>query len=785
MTRFFLCLIFSSTLVLAQEQAIYEAVIPLVDRDRNLGDLKAQIKGDDIISVEKESLINAMRSILKPDTLKALENLPNEVSPSLLPFPLKLNAQDFKIESQLDLSIRSSEDTKLRSDLKKEYPGAIMPAPFGGALNYHLEQSWGHERLGGKSFSGQFSPFVNIKSLVLENQTFYQSQTNPQWFRGDTRFVKDFQDQEIRTQLGDIYPQVQGFMVGRPMGGINLHRNFSLNPYRLPFPTGTQNFTLRARSLVKYYVNNILVKTEYLMAGNYTAKDIPLNNGLNTILIEATDDLGQKQVFIFKSATSINLLNKGESRFDISYGTPFFDNNFERQYRESDGKIFSGFYQYGFSSEFSGSMYLQNQTTFNLLGAEVIQATPIGNINLGHAESLGLKTRGQGNSISYQYVSQGQLWYQAHTLSLRYENRSDQFIATKFDLASSVKDNYSANYTLPLSNLMTVSTGINYGDVRDNELSDRYGYDATLNIRLFGHHNLSVFTGRTRDEYKNWNTVAFVFLTITFPESNNFLSTLYDDVQKSTRITFLRDNQNKLYRARSQTTVENTTDQQSGEADMFYPTPYGDFGARLNANKTRHENDTAIRGSTRLNGAMVFAYQDKEWGYGLSRPIPGSFVIFKPEERLKNQKIALKSTSPYTEAESGLFNEITFSNLLAYQYRDIQLDPSLMEDGRSLVKEKFTLYPTYRSAHVLTLKERGAVILRGTIQNLEGEALALQVGHVGEIPFFTNRRGEFFIEGVEPGEYEFSLDEYKHKLKINIQPDGRGLKDLGIIKLKE
>src|SRR5690606_19662153 len=109
------------------------------------------------------------------------------------------------------------------------------------------------------------------------------------------------------------------------------------------------------------------------------------------------------------------------------YGVPFLDTNFKREYREEDGKLFSGFYQYGFSSMFSGSGYLQNQGDFNLYGTELIHSTPIGNFTMGHARSNYEKEEGQAASLGYQLINQGQRWYETHTLLLRYELRSEKF----------------------------------------------------------------------------------------------------------------------------------------------------------------------------------------------------------------------------------------------------------------------------------------------------------------------------------------------------------------------
>jgi len=780
---FFILLSFTG-ISYAQVNQSYEASIPLYNAETNLGDVKVQITNDELDWINRDSLISVLQDLLKEDTVLAIKKLSDRLSPSVLPIPVVFNPVELKLETNVDLGLMARKSTDLGVDLEDEESQSLQPAPFGGAINYRLEQNWGHERLGGNFFSGQFNSFMNIQSLVLENQMYYQSNVDQKWYRGDTRLVKDFKETNIRAQAGDVYPQIQGFMVARPLGGINVARNFSLNPYRLPYPTGNQNFTLRSRSFVKYYVNSVLVKSEYLQAGNYSAKDIPLNNGLNTILIEAVDDLGQKQFFVFKASSNINLLNEGESRFDLSYGTPFLDSNFKREYIERDGKVFSGFYQYGFTSLFSSSLYLQNQSDFSLYGSEFIHAIPIGNITAGVARSDRGNLEGMAGSLGYQLITQGKKWFDSHTLSLRYENRSADFKTQLNDVSTSVQNSYAANYTIPVSNILTFSLGGNYGDVRNNSLEDRYGYDVNLSFRVFNHHNISLYASRNRDEFKRWNDVAYVFLTFSIPEKNSYVSSLYDQQEKNLRVNVLKDNQNRLYAFRTQAIAEYSEERQNGELDLTYPTQIGDFGGRITGNKT-DSFETAARGSARLNSALVFAYQDREMGFGVARPIPGSFVIFKPESRLKDQRIGLKSTSPYTESQSGLFDEIVFNNLIAYQYRDIQLDPTFLEPGRSLEKEKFIVYPTYRSAHLIKLNEKGSVILTGRILNSDGSPVSLQVGSINNVTFFTNRDGAVFIEGVEAGTHELKIEGREDTFTFNVKKDERGFKNLGVIELKE
>src|SRR5690606_31818142 len=146
---------------------------------------------------------------------------------------------------------------------------AVYPAPVGGAVTFRGEKFWADDKIGGNYLLGGFDSFLNVNGYVLENQTVYQSNLEHKWFRGDTRLVKDFNDKMIRTQLGDVNYQTVGFQTLRPIGGFSFSRNFTLNPYRTPYPKFNRDFIVKTRSRVTYFVNGNLIKSEYLSPGRY------------------------------------------------------------------------------------------------------------------------------------------------------------------------------------------------------------------------------------------------------------------------------------------------------------------------------------------------------------------------------------------------------------------------------------------------------------------------------------------------------------------------------------
>ncbi len=763
------------------QERTYEVSLPLAFQENEVGLIKVRLQGEKLKEVDGESYSKILNLIVKKEYFREIKGW---IKANEAPYELRYNPELAVVEMTIPQDKLKPNDLDLSYNPQELYAGAALaPAPIGGAINYRLEKASGSTLLGGESFTGFFDSFVNIKGFVLESQFNYNDDaTNGRgWFRGDTRIVKDIPSTRIRTEAGDVYPQPFGFMSARPIGGVKLAKNFSLDPYRIPFPQGAGQFTLRTRSQVKTFVNGVLIRDEILPAGNYDLRDVPLINGLNTVLVETTDELGQKQVFEFRLPTSVGLLKEGENNFSISHGRPFTDKIFRRTYSESE--LTSVFYQHGLSSAFSLGGYAQNEENFRLGGLELGMASNLGNFFLGAvAQNEDQQNAGAG-SITWQLQSLGSKLFNSYTLTLRHERFGDGFKNQKDSVNAALKSQTQSNITVPIRELFTTSLGATYGEVRNTSLENRHSFDAALNIRAWRNLNLNFFISRARDEYKKYNDVAYAFFTFTFDGANHFISGFHDIENKTNRITAVKDNGNRLYDPRLTAVVDEGPTRQGAEVDGFVPTPVADFGGRLTAARLEGDSQAQLRTVGRVSSAIVFAYDQGNFGLGFSRPVPNSFVLFKPSENLKKQKVSLRSTSPFAEGESGPLGEITFTNILPYQFREIQLDPTGLDLGTSLEQEKFVIYPSYRSAHLIPLKDKGALMIQGTLTDKRGRPLPLKVGSFAGKPFFTSRQGHFFIEGLSPGEFSLEIDDFAPK-ELSFTDQQRGVINLGVITLE-
>lgn len=758
--------------------------MPFWSNDTYCGEVDVVITGEKLEQVEKNSFINALSKCARHDKFKQVYAAESWFLPAHSPFPLSYDPVNLRIIGNIPLDDTKAHEFAFGVSAEQKFgQEALRPAPFGGVLNYRVEKSWGDKRISDESFNTYFDTFFNLHGVVLESQFNYiDSETSGKgWFRGDTRLVKDFQEQEIRVQAGDVYPSSFGFMQSQPIGGVLVSTDFTLNPYSIPYPQGQGSFVLRTRSTVKTWVNGVLVKNEVLPAGSYDLRDIPLINGLNNVIVETTDEIGEKRVYQFNLPTSVELLSPGIWKFSLSSGVPFQDQVFKREYDEDAGIITSGMAQYGFNRYFSLGGYAQQQANFSLFGTETGFATKFGNFFLGAAGSRDQGQSGQAAQASWQLQKFGGGLFNTYSLILRQQFFGNGFTTKDNTFSNTLKTRSQISISLPLRERLSVSLGAHYGKIRNPNDSDRYGFDSTLSIRVLNNLNLSFYASRLRDERRRWNDTAYAFLTWSFDGSGHLVNAFHDFEAQTSRVTAVRDNANKLYSPRLSASVEKAKDKKSAEMDGNVSMPFAEVGARASIQNLETPNGTYAKGSVYVASAFTFAYDRGNWGAGLSRPVPSSFVLFEPSDILKDQKVSLRSTSPHTESASGPFGEVTYTNLLPYQYREIQLDPTALEEGTTLKQERFVVYPTYRSAHLIPLEDKGSIILQGRLVDPSGNPIALKVGSVNNSLFFTSRDGEFFIEGITPGKQVFQLQDQDKNVEITIDEKTRGVKDIGIL----
>ncbi len=760
-----------------------ESPLELQVLNQEIGQIKVRMQGSTIVAVETKTYYAKLNAILKKSM-----NIPETewTQTSELPFPLEYNPEKLNLNLIIDQKLIAPTFYDVGENLKAKYAGeVIVPAPLAANLSYTLDKTYGDEALGGDYFSTSVNSFVNIHGVILSTRGFYQesSKEDGYWFRGDTNLTKDIESKKIRLQAGDIYTQSFSFLNSQSIGGVSIQKQFSIDPYSQPFTRGSEELKLTSRSQVKTYVNGNLYRQETLPAGNYRLTNLPLLNGINFIRLEIKDAQGIVKIIDYDIPISIATLRKGVSNFALSSGKVFTDSDKEREYVEDN--ITSGYYQYGVNDYYTFGGFGQVESNYNLAGLSNGFISKIGNIfvDLAHSQNLETNEVGQALAASWQYQPIGISVRRGFALVLRAEKFISDFRENSSSTNNLVDTNYESSISVPLHKTFSLNLGFAKSIFQDKSFNDRDTYRGSLNWRISPLITANVYASKTVNTLGESETQASLFLNWRFSGDSNSFGSIYKDLnQDSSRVSLTKDNSNQLYSPRIATSFEKESERERVDLITKVSTSMADIFIR-GSYEEQESDHYQMYGATLSSSILLAASNDSGLGMAFGRPTQSSFAIFKPSEDLKDQKLAIKSTSPFADTESPIFGDLALPNLLSYQFREVQVDTGHLDIGTTLEKEKFVLLPKLKSGHLVSLRDKGLLSIEGILLK-EGKPVKLKVGKLGQNVFFTDRNGYFFIDGIKEGKFNIEVMGVG-STKIHIPAKNKkGFFDLGKLELK-
>jgi outer membrane usher protein FimD/PapC len=169
--------------------------------------------------------------------------------------------------------------------------------------------------------------------------------------------------------LGDL-TATSGVLGTSPLlGGVSLSKNFSIDPYFIRFPSLTFSGTLLSPSEVEVYIDDVLVRQQRLLPGNFLLTDVPANIGLGTAEIVVTDAFGQRRVISRPFFFSDRLLKKGLHEFSYSLG--FLREELGVDNFSYGRAAFLAFHNYGFTDRLKAGYTLEASDSLLRLGPTV------------------------------------------------------------------------------------------------------------------------------------------------------------------------------------------------------------------------------------------------------------------------------------------------------------------------------------------------------------------------------------------------------------------------------
>lgn len=138
--------------------------------------------------------------------------------------------------------------------------------------------------------------------------------------RLDTTWSKSFPEEMLTLRVGDTTTASLPWSRSTRIGGIQLSRNFALQPYRTttPLPAFLGSATLPSQ--VELYINGMRQYTGQVPAGPFQLKTVPSINGAGNAQVVLTDAFGRATTLDFSLYDTQRLLEAGLSDWSVDLG---------------------------------------------------------------------------------------------------------------------------------------------------------------------------------------------------------------------------------------------------------------------------------------------------------------------------------------------------------------------------------------------------------------------------------------------------------------------------------
>ncbi|MEN5267216.1 fimbria/pilus outer membrane usher protein [Stenotrophomonas sp. TWI587] len=233
----------------------------------------------------------------------------------------------------------------------------------GMVLNYDVYGS--HNEGGGNLALTNELRLFGLGEGVLETSSLlrtYQDSADRQWrgesVRLDTAWRLDFPASAVSLTVGDFY---SGFVDwSRPvrMGGVQIGRNYGLQPYRVLTPTPTFLGEAVVPSNVELYVDGLRQYNGEVPIGPFQLAAQPGINGTGNAQVVITDAFGRMQTLDFAFYGTQQLLAKGLSDWSAGVGRMRKDYGL-RSFAYETPVIGSATWRYGASDRFTAEAHVE------------------------------------------------------------------------------------------------------------------------------------------------------------------------------------------------------------------------------------------------------------------------------------------------------------------------------------------------------------------------------------------------------------------------------------------
>ena len=658
----------------------------------------------------------------------------------------------------------------------KRRAGVVYPADSSAFLNYGLSAT-GDDSFGSRRYQAATELGARYRSWLFYSTTDYQ------WGEGAsgnlTRLLTNAQYEDRpnlrRLTLGDFFTAAVDLSSSVPMGGLSLSKDYSMDPYFIQYPTAAFRTEVAFPSTVQVRMDGNVIAQRQVQPGPVDVTNIPGVTGAQNLSVVIRDPFGREQVLQqpFFFATNIGL---AEGLHEYSYNVGLLRRGYGLESNDYEDAALAAYHRYAFTDRLT--LGLRGQATqglYNVGPFGTYQFPRLGVIAAG--VSLGGTEGNAGYATSAAYSYTGRNF--SVSLGARYFSRDFGQLA---DLTSAFRQRSSQYASASLYSRAAGTFTASYSALET--------YDGPQNKVLNLSYTLGMLDGRA---------VASASYVRVFDPASNYVTLL------SFRYYF-----DRLTSAVAAVGAGRDSDTQSVSLQRSIPQGQG-IGYDFTAGRVGGEGQDAAfgRGLVQFNavhaelGAEYARSSRAEGGPGfsrvfvagsvgavggsafLSRPVLDSFALV----RIPGLADAPVYANGWYAGRTNADGEVVATNLSSYYENFISFGTSDLPLDYVFPSSEKVISPPRRSGTLVTFEVRkmraiyGALVGQhaGTRVPLEFRELTLTRG-AAVIKGFTARRGEFYIEGVEPGEYLLQLNGGAPcTARLRVPDDAGGITDVGTL----
>ncbi len=385
----------------------------------------------------------------------------------------------------------------------------VSAAAPGVLLNYDLYGSHVDGR-GNLTLTSETRVF-GIGRGTFENTAVtrrYQRSEDRRWHsesvRLDTRWTLDFPDQALSLEVGDFYSGFVDWSRQVRLGGLQIGRNYGLQPYRVLTPTPSFLGQAVVPSTVELYVDGLRQYSGQVPVGPFQLAAQPGISGNGNAQVVLTDAFGRMQTLDFSFYGTQQLLAKGLS--DWSLGVGRLRESFgEASFAYDDRTVASASWRGGLSDRFTGEAHAEGGGGLAQAGlGGWWQIGSVGVVNAAYARSRYQGLRGGQWAVGYSWNNRR---FNLNLRSVRSHGDYRDLGALQGSLPPSISEQATAG--IDLAQLGTLSASylrLRYPDGDDNRYaslfwsrswSPRWSAYLSLNQNLDRSNDRSVYLSLT------------------------------------------------------------------------------------------------------------------------------------------------------------------------------------------------------------------------------------------------------------------------------------------------